>query len=249
MDILIIEDEQLSADRLVKLLGESVPEAKVVSVLHSVSEGVEFFNSGTSVDLILADISLPDGLCFSIFDRSTVDCPVIFITAFDEYALHAFEYNSIAYLLKPIRKEELVKAVSKARTRGVALTSEISGFLRSISEGKVKWRERILLQNGEEYLPVNVKEISCFIYDLGATKVVMKNGNVGFSDVSLDHLEQQLDPSRFLRLTRQHIIDVDDVKSMKRVDSKHFLVRLKSAAEEITATNSRCNRLKVILDS
>lgn len=248
MDVVIIEDEQLSADRLVKLLGETAPGAKVVSVLHSVSEGMEYFGTAPSVDLVLADISLPDGLCFSIFDNCNIASPVIFLTAYDEYALQAFRYNSIAYLMKPVRKEELGKAILKSRMHGTVLSSDISGFIRAISEGKVKWRERILLQSGEEHLPVLVKEVSFFVYDFGATKVLLKDGSTGLCEVSLDRLEEQLDPSRFLRLTRQHIIDIEDVKSIKRIDSKHHLVRMKSTDEEITATNSRCNRLKVMLD-
>ena len=248
MDIVIIEDEQLSADRLVKMLGESVPGAEVVSVLHSVKEGLEFFGRGPAADLVLADISLLDGLCFSIFDCCDVAIPVIFLTAYDEYALQAFRYNSIAYLMKPVRKEDLVKAVIKYRIHGNVLSPETRSIIRAIGEGKLKWRERILLQSGEEYFPVPVGEVSFFVYDFGVTKAVMKDGSMGLCDISLDHLEEQLDPSRFLRLTRQHIIDIEDVKSLKRIDSKHFLVRMKSSAQEIASTNSRCNRLKVMLD-
>lgn len=248
MEILIIEDERPSADRLVKILSECRPDAKVAAVLKSVREGTEYFRSGKSVDLILADISLPDGLCFSIFEENSISCPVIFTTAYDEYALQAFDYNSIAYLLKPIRKEDLEHALSKVKERVQVPDQNLMEMLRSLSKGEMKWRERILVDNGDECLPIRVRDVSWFNYDLGATKVVLKDNSRFFCDLSLDRLEEQLDPDFFLRVSRQFIINIEDVRSIRRIDTKHSVVIMKRSDEGIVATNVRCNRLKVMLD-
>lgn len=248
MEILIIEDERPSSDRLVKLLTECRPEAKIKAILKSVKEGTEYFRSGKSADLVMADINLPDGLCFSIFEETGVNCPTIFTTAYDEYALKAFEYNSIAYLLKPIRKEDLEKALSKLSNRVQASDQGILEILRSISEGNAKWRERILVENGDESLPIRVKDVAFFNYDLGVTKVVLKNNASCFCDISLDRLEEQLDPDCFLRVSRQYIINIEDVKSIKRIDTKHSVIKMLRSEEGIVATNIRCNRLKIMLD-
>lgn len=248
MEILIIEDERPSADRLVKLLKECCADANVTSVLQSVQEGKEYFCSGRKADLIISDISLPDGLCFSIFEDLSIDCPIIFTTAYDEYALKAFDFNSIAYLLKPIRKEDLVKSLAKMPSHPQTSDSDLSELLKKLSEGKVRWRERILIENGEELRPIKVKNVSFFKYDMGATKAVMKNKSGSYCELSLDRLEEQLDPERFLRVSRQFIINIEEVISIKRIDTKHSLIRMKESDEEIVATNIRCNRLKVMLD-
>lgn len=248
MEILIIEDERPSVDRLVKLLAECRPDARVAAVLGSVREGKAYFSSGKGADLVLSDISLPDGLCFSIFEDSGINFPIIFTTAFDEYALRAFDYNSIAYLLKPIRKEDLEKALSKASSLSQAPTADLLERLRSLSEGNMKWRERILVENGDESLPIRVSDIACFNYDLGTTKVMMKNGSSCLCDISLDRLEEQLNPDCFLRVSRQFIVNIEEVQSIRRVDSKHSVIKMRHADEGIVATNIRCNRLKVMLD-
>lgn len=248
MDILIIEDELLSADRLSKLLVEVVPEANVVSVLSSVEDSIEFLNSGRHIDLILSDINLPDGLCFSIFDECHISCPIIFITAYNQYAIKAFDYNSIAYLMKPIRKEELEKAVLKLLDHKIPYTSGLTDIIKAITKGTVKWRERILIQNVDEAYPINVKDVSFFIYDLGLTRVVMNDNSSCLCDISLDRLEEQLDPEVFLRVSRQHIVNISDVVSIKRIDTKHSNIRMKNSSEEIVSTNSRCNRLKILLN-
>lgn len=246
MDILIIEDEKPSAVRLVNLLKECCADANVLAVLQSVKEGVEYFGSGKSAELIISDVSLPDGLCFSIFEGADISCPVIFTTAYDEYALRAFEYNSIAYLLKPIRKEMLEKAISKLSSN--MSYSDISALLKSLVKGQVKWRERILVEDGDECLPVMVDNISFIQSDLGATKVVKKDNSSHLCNISLDRLEEQLNPDCFLRVSRQYIVNIENVESIKRVDTKHSLIRMKDSNEQIATTNSRCNRLKLLLD-
>lgn len=248
MEILIIEDERPSADRLLKLLAECRPEAKVTAVLGSVREGKEYFLSGKGADLVISDISLPDGLCFSIFENQAFYAPIVFTTAYDEYAIRAFDYNSIAYLLKPIRKEDLEKALSKAARGNQTPTEDLLKMLRSLSEGNVKWRERILVENGDESRPIRVSDIACFNYDLGTTKVMMRNGSSCLCGISLDRLEEQLNPDCFLRVSRQFIVNIEDVQSIKRVDTKHSVIKLNNSDEGIVTTNIRCNRLKLMLD-
>src|SRR3954470_7138420 len=113
MNILILEDEEPAAQRLSKLLQEAEPSAKVLDILVSVKSAVTWLKQNPSPDLILMDINLADGLSFEIFSQTQVDTPVIFITAYDQYAVQAFKVNSVEYLLKPVKKEELLNAITK----------------------------------------------------------------------------------------------------------------------------------------
>lgn len=124
--IVIVEDEKLNADRLKRLIGDIYPNAQIVAVLDSVTDTVDWFRNQEIPDVVLMDIRLSDGISFDIFEKVTIDCPIIFTTAYDEYAVQAFKYNSVDYILKPVEKEELSTALRKVEGLGSMMNNQIS---------------------------------------------------------------------------------------------------------------------------
>src|SRR6185436_17997272 len=163
--ILILEDEDAAAKRLQKLIAEAVPDADFLAVIPSVSEGIQWFTAHAAPDLIFADIQLNDGTSFDIFKKITVKSPVIFTTAFDAYTLNAFKLNSVDYLLKPIKKEELNAALEKFKSIYQAGKERSDDNLQRLVEALQKtpqFRQRFVLRIGEHMKIIEVPDIAYF---------------------------------------------------------------------------------------
>jgi DNA-binding LytR/AlgR family response regulator len=209
MKTIIIEDEELAARRLKGLLQECYPEAEVLATLESVADSVQWLNSHTPPDLIFLDIHLEDGLSFSIFDEVNPTSPVIFTTAFDEYAIKAFKLKSLDYLLKPIDKTELCQAIEKYKSwQGAHIAqSDLNELLQMINRSKPGFRERYLVVVGEKMKTVDVQEIAYFYSTSSITFLVTFDNRHYTLEQSLEKILPELDPSAFFRVNRQYLVN------------------------------------------
>lgn len=201
-NILIIEDEQIAAQHLQRLLLQLLPDAHILATLQSIEESVEYLQQHSTPDLILLDIHLADGLSFRIFDHITPPCPVIFTTAYDQYALQAFKVNSIDYLLKPINRDELQRALDKLHT----LSSPSPSQLASLSSSLRHYRTHFLIPMRDKLIPVDISQIACLFLEDKITRAILLDGHHQIIDHPLDYIMDQLDPNLFFRANRQYII-------------------------------------------
>ncbi|OFX82811.1 MAG: DNA-binding response regulator [Bacteroidetes bacterium GWF2_33_16] len=216
MKVVIIEDEAFAALRLKKMILEYNPEIKILAELESVSESVKWFKSNPEPDLIFLDIHLEDDLSFAIFEQVNISSPVIFTTAFDEYAIKAFKLKSIDYLLKPIVHEELAAALKKyeefsgLHSESVDLRSLYSLMLNK----EKKFRERFTVPVGNKIKLVDISEIAYF-YVL-EKDIYFKTFQGGSYPVefTLDKLVEILDPTNFFRINRKYIVNITSISNM-----------------------------------
>ena len=214
MKALIIEDELMAAKTLKKLLGEVSPDTEIVGVLESIEDSVDWISQHPMPDLIFMDIHLADGSSFTIFDRVTVTCPVIFTTAYDEYALKAFEVNSIDYLLKPISKEALERAVAKYHNLGRGLEQQqLEALLKHLGT-KPKFKSCFLLPERDKLVPLPTSEIAYAYIDTKTVKLVTFDDKTFYMNQTLDDILAQLDPQMFFRANRQFLISRNAVKDV-----------------------------------
>lgn len=213
MDILIIEDEQAAVARLRKMLQELDPSLNIVAELPTVKEAVEWIRTNPAPDLAFFDVRLADGDSFAIFKSVEVPFPVVFATAYDEFALHAFRVNAIDYLMKPLRKAELAEALDRARKGGV-VRDHAPLAARSGTAPPSVFVQRFLIRYGEHFKIVETPRVA-YIHSLQKnTFLRTKEGRDLPLEESLDRLEKQLDPSRFTRLNRQLIVQLDSIKEL-----------------------------------
>lgn len=201
-NLLIIEDEHVAAQHLQYLLEQLVPDATIVGVLESIEESVEYLTQQPSPDLILMDIHLADGLSFRIFDHVSPTCPIIFTTAYDQYALEAFKVNSIDYLLKPINRDDLQRALDKLET----LLSPTPSQLEALGATLHHYRTHFLIPLRDKLIPVPVDQIACFHLEEKITHAILMDGHRHIVDRPLETLMEQLDPTLFFRVNRQYIV-------------------------------------------
>ena len=208
MNAVIIEDEQIAAQNLERLLHETSPGINVVAKLQSVEESIEFFSTDNAIDIVFMDIHLADGLSFSIFDSVTITAPIIFTTAYDQYALDAFKVNSIDYLLKPINKEDLTRAMQKYHTLEGKASKNNSENLNALIETikKPRYKSYFLIPVLDKLVPLNVNDIAYIYLDDKISRAVTFNGQSHALDKPLDTIFTQLDPTKFFRANRQYII-------------------------------------------
>ncbi len=242
MKVLIVEDEKLSAEHLSNLLGKIEPTFEIVHISESVKRTIAFLESGMKVDLIFMDIHLADGISFDIFTTVKDTAPIIFTTAFDEYAIKAFKFNSIDYLLKPIGKMELKNAIDKFKTLNSKNLTEQFGKLEDVySIINRNYKNRFLVRSGEQILSVPVEDISFLIAEDGIVILVNKDGKRFALDQSLDTLETLLDPEYFFRISRKVIMRFDAIQKI----FPHLNSRLKISSEYLNDENSIVSRERV----
>jgi DNA-binding LytR/AlgR family response regulator len=241
--ILIVEDEQPNVDRLSRLVNSIYPGV-TISHVDSVSESVLWFKTNNQPDIVLMDIRLSDGLCFEIFDQVKIDCPIIFTTAYDEYALNAFKVNGIDYLLKPIELEELQKAFKKVEHLNIKYQQiSIDHLLKLIKPSE--YRSRFLISYRDGFKSIMVGDISYFYSEFKATKAMLLNGKVESLPQSLEELEQQLNPKLFFRVNRQFIVHIDSIKNLHNHFNGKLKIELKiNSGVEVIVSRSKAALLK-----
>lgn len=215
MKIVIIEDEVFAARRLENMIREIDPEIEIEAKLESVSESVAWLKTHAQPDLIFLDIQLEDDLSFSIFEQVQVRSKIIFTTAFDEYAIKAFKFNSIDYLLKPINSEELSNAIDKFRSWKAESAPVIDAvMLRDLLRPQSAYRERFMVSVGDKLKTINVSEIAYFFSTAGITFVVLHSKNQYSVDFSLDNLKGMLNPNDFFRVNRQFFVSLKAIEKV-----------------------------------
>lgn len=216
MKILIVEDEPAAAQRMRRLLTEVRPDAVVLRVVESVHEAVEWFAAHEAPDLAFFDVQLADGESFKVFERTTVDCPVVFTTAYDAHALKAFRVNAVDYLLKPIKAAELREAIERVERLGPVrdLAALAPPSAREDSDVPHAFIKRFLIRYGDHFRVVVPDDIA-YIHSLEKnTFLRTREGRDLPLDESLDRLEKQLDPEKFHRINRQVITHIQAIKEL-----------------------------------
>ncbi|WP_221390973.1 LytTR family DNA-binding domain-containing protein [Dyadobacter sp. NIV53] len=247
-NILIIEDEKPNADRLKRLIAAVKPDANILGVVESVSESIDWLLANSAPDLIMMDVRLPDGLSFEIFEKVKPACPVIFTTAYDEYAVRAFKVNSIDYLLKPVEQDELEYSFRMAEER--IQKNQIISIESILSQiNKKEYRSRFLLPFRDVYKTVLVSDIEYLYSELKITKAKLSNGTEEVLPQTLEELEQQLDPKLFFRVNRQFIIHIDSIKHIHNYFNGKLKIELRKNPEvEIIVSREKATIIKNWLD-
>lgn len=226
--ILIIEDERLAAEKLKRLILSARPNWQVIGHIETVEQAVKWFNLNIPPDLIMMDIQLSDGIGFEIFEQVKVCSPVIFTTAFDEYAIRAFKVNSIDYLLKPIDAENLETALAKFEQtmfKPVQNTIALESILKQL---ETSWRKRFLVKVGAAYVSVNINDVELFYISERSTFIRTFSGKNYGIDFSLDKVQQQVDSSRFFRINRNCLVNIEAVSKLVSYSSSRFKLVLTS---------------------
>lgn len=217
MDILIIEDEPLAAKRLIRLLGDVAPDFGILDTLDSVSSAVAYLETHKP-DLIFLDIHLADGNSFSIFEQVEVKVPIIFVTAYDQYAIKAFKLNSIDYLLKPIEVEELEHAVGKFReavASPAAPEVDYEALLEAIKpRARQDFQKRFMVNSADKIRSIPVEDVAYFFGQQKFVFLITHDNRRFIVDFTLGKLETLLDPDHFFRINRQFIIGFKAINQM-----------------------------------
>ena len=218
-NIVIIEDEAIAAVHLQRLLAQAVPDASVLAVLQSIEEAVDYFKNSQSTvpDVVFMDIHLADGPAFRIFDQVDIASPIIFTTAYDQYALQAFKVNSIDYLLKPIALDDLQRALDKQQ-RLANVPHPASPDLQSLLSAlrlPASGLKSLLIPIADKLVPLRADNIACACIHDGTTRIFLLDGAAPLSvDTPLDTLAQQLDPDLFFRANRQYLVNHRAIKEI-----------------------------------
>lgn len=229
MKVLIIEDEEPAAERLQKMLREIDHSAEVVDIIVSVKSAIIFLEQQPEIDLILMDINLADGSSFDIFQKTDVETPIIFITAYDEFALQAFKVNSIEYLLKPVKKDELKHAIEKWKKNFEVKTKipDLNALFKTLGMPEANYKKRFLIRYGERIRTIETDQIAYFYTEEKNIFFKTKDNHSYPSEYQLDKLETLLDPSKFFRINRQFIIHIDAIDQMFSFSKSRVKIILK----------------------
>lgn len=236
MKILIIEDEAPAYNRLSKLIQEVIPVSDILPQLDSVEAAQQWFLLHSSPDVVFMDIHLADGSAFHLLDLVKVDCPIIFTTAFDQYAIDAFKVSSIDYLLKPVKREDLLKSFNKLK-QFRTIFQDASGA-KNLATLKQEFKKRFVIRYGDHIKTLNVEEIAYFYSENRATFARNHDGRNLPIDYNLDTLESMLDPLKFFRINRQYLISLDAIAEMRTYSKARVIVTLKPQAQEQPVVSS-----------
>ncbi|MDR0658545.1 MAG: LytTR family DNA-binding domain-containing protein [Mediterranea sp.] len=249
MKVLVIEDERPASQKLIRLLKEADSEMEVINILGSVERSVNWFSENQCPELIFMDIQLEDGLCFEIFENIRIEAPVIFTTAYDEYALKAFKVNSIDYLLKPINPDELKNAIDKFNA--VHKTKQNYSKYESVIQHLPRQnKERFLIKIGEHYKSVLTSDIFCFYMFERSVFFFSGSGKSYPVDYSLDKIEQLVDSTLFFRVNRNFIINCYAIQDMISYSSNRIKIILANwkEKEDILVSRERVSDFKRWMD-
>jgi len=250
---IIIEDEQTAQNHLIKLVGQLKMEISVLTTLTTISESIKWLKSHLSPDLIFMDIQLSDGISFDILKEITPSCPIIYTTAYDEYAIQAFKTTGIAYLLKPITLEDLKYALDKFTSLQHLVSDE--WLIRNIDLQRTlkqqenrDYKERFLLKMGVSMVPVKSEEIAYFYRD-ELVFAQLFNGKSFPMDDSLNHLQEIVNPTLFIRLNRQLLANVNAIKKLTPYKPGQLMLEIEPPfAKPIFLSQERSSWLKRFLD-
>jgi DNA-binding LytR/AlgR family response regulator len=235
MKILIIEDEKPAADRLIRLVLEIDPTAEILETVDSVEATLNYLAANKSPDLLLMDIHLADGSCFEIFKYERIEIPIIFTTAYDEYALQAFKTNALDYLMKPIKQAELAAAFAKF---GKLTGSQRPNLENVAAQMTPQYSERFLIKMGQNYRIVELQDVSYFMSEDKISYAIKLDGKRTALDFTMDKLEAMLSPKIFFRLNRQFIVSARSIEEMSAYSKSRVKVKLMPKNKEEPVVSS-----------
>ena len=244
MKAVIIEDEEIIAKVLENKIRKVAPDVHVIDILPSLKTARKWLGENAEPDMMFMDIQLSDGVSFDIFNDFSLTCPVIFTTAYDEYAIRAFRVNGVDYLLKPVSDADLTVAIDKCRKylhNSEYPPSDIATLIRSLANplAASMYKEKFIVSVRNQWLPVNTKEIACFSKEV-LNYIYLFNGEKYMIDyTTLDEVEELLDPKQYYRANRQFIINIDSIQSVKPIENSKLIVRLKEPNHKIEIDMSR----------
>lgn len=259
MKAVIIEDEYLAAEGLELMLKRTDSTIIVIAHLDSVKTAVEWFSQNTAPDIAFFDIQLADGLSFEIFEQVKIPCPVIFTTAFNQYAIDAFKVNSIDYLLKPFGVEDIKKALEKLKIlRGGIITEPSTPQLPDLAAlqrvmltmTQKQYKSRFMVKIGDHLSAVVVEDVTYFYSENKITWLKHSNGRKYPIDYKLEELETLVNPERFYRLNRTYIVAIDSIKDVVSYSNSRLKIVLKDPPdkEDILISREKVQDFKAWLD-
>jgi DNA-binding LytR/AlgR family response regulator len=229
---IIIEDEKIALDNLMHLITLTREPVSIIATLETVEDSIEWLTSNPAPDLIFMDIQLKDGISFSIFEKVKITVPIIFITAFDNYMVKAFEQTGIEYLLKPIHETDLGNAIAKYRNLQLHFLQNYEPLLQHFNGRDGNRKTRIVVKKGIEFQSIPLDEVAYFFTEQKITFLITEEGKKFLVDKNLKELEDELDQRKFYRANRKYIINIDYVKSYKSFDKIKIQVDLSVAVPE-----------------
>ena len=248
MNVLIIEDETLASERLSMLIKQYDASIKIVGSVESIEEAVEWLSTKPHPDLLFVDIHLSDGHSFEIFKKVQVKKPIVFTTAYDQYALDAFQLFSIDYILKPITAEALASAFGKYKSIAVNnITEDYGSILQDLKENlTVKYKNRFLAKVGQRLFFIPTKDVAYFVADNKIVSLVTTEGKKYIVNITMEKLETIIDPTHFFRANRKFLIHADAIEQVRPYDNNRLLVIIKDAAsaEEIIISREKVTAFK-----
>lgn len=247
--IVIIEDELAASIYLEKIIKNIDSDFNIQSVLGSVEQSIAWFKNNNHPDLLFVDIQLSDGLSFNIFNEIDIRCPIIFTTAYDKYAIQAFELNSIGYLLKPITEEDILKVLNKFNKNELLINNNES--LRTMFDdilgelSRTKYKKNLLVQIKDKIIPIETDSIIKFLTHERKVKVFTHNDKEYFIDFNMEEIQKILDPSKFFRVNRQIIINKEFIKDVTIWFGGKLVIYLKNHdSERIEVSKSKVGEFK-----
>lgn len=239
MKVLIIEDERPAAEKLQQMIKQIDQSIEILTILETVEESIEWLSSNEPPDLIFMDIQLDDGISFEIFETIEVEAPVIFTTAYDEYAVRAFKVNSIDYLLKPIGIDELKQAIRKFK-KLQTLAKFLNNRLNSIYQELMRsYKTRFIVKVGLHFRSISVDEISCFFIHDRNTFLFTSSGKQYDLDYSLDQLQKMINPDVFFRISRSALVNIQFIRDILSYSTSRLLLKLQGQKEDLELVVSR----------
>lgn len=249
MNCLIIEDEKIAAERLADLIKKSDPSLEIAEVVQSVRNAVQWLNSHPTPGLIFMDIQLADGLSFEIFEQTTVKAPVIFTTAYEEYALKAFKVNSIDYLLKPVDQQELKNAIDKFKQNNLSREIPPQVFETIMQSLTRQYKNKFVIKVGEHIKVFTSDDIQCF-YSMEKCTFLQNNAGRDYAiSYTLDQLEELVDPAKFFRINRKFIISSRAIADILSYSNSRLQVRLHTnKSDELTVSRDKVQEFRKWLE-
>lgn len=229
----IVEDEKPAARRLARLVTNE--GLTCLAQLNDVKSAIDWFKKNDAPEVIFLDIQLSDGLSFEIFEHIEIKSPIIFTTAYDEYALKAFKLNSVDYLLKPIDKEELSDAIQKLKSRNQSFEIDLTQLskIMSLNASSIEYKNRFTVTIGKNLKSITTDEIELFYSSNKATYVLTRTGRSYLLDEALDQLENQLSPEQFFRISRKYILKHSAIQQIISYSNSRYKVELNTPFNEL----------------
>jgi DNA-binding LytR/AlgR family response regulator len=245
MKAVIIEDEDIIARVLQGKIKNVDPSIDVVEIIPSLKVAKKWFLNNAEPDILFMDIQLSDGVSFELLEHFKLNCPIVFTTAYDEYAIRAFKVNGVDYLLKPVDEDELTRAIDKCKAiieRKNPVTTDFTELMKALAnpqQAMHKYKERFLVNIRNQWMPIATSDIACFAKET-LNYIYLFNGERYMLDFStLDDVEELLNPNQFYRANRQYIINIDAIQTVKPIENSKLTIRLKEPNHKFEIDMSR----------